>query len=536
MLTLAASTGAQTPAPTLYDSSEAARPAGPIDQAVFARLEALGIKPVLCSDAVFLRRVYLDITGTIPSAEEARRFLEDKSPNRRAVLIEELLHRDQRASYLAMRWSDILRIKAEFPVNLWPNAAQAYHRWVRASVAANMPYDQFARELLTSSGSNFRVGPVNFYRAIQNRTPDGTARAVALAFLGQRAESWPAERLDALAAFFTQVGYKPTREWKEEIVFWDPFHTSPFAPTNLAADNPESPAKPLAPAPPPPAPKPLTTTFPDGSPVTIRPDQDPREVFAGWLVRPDNPAFTRAIANRVWAWHLGRGVIHEADDMRPDNPPSIPALLDALQTELVTDRFDLLALDRAIFNSTTYQLSSVPRDQRPEAVAAFAAYPIRHLEAEVLIDAIDQITATTDLYTSPIPEPFTYIPQDLPAVAIADGSITSPFLTLFGRSARATGMENERSTSPVPGQWLHTLNSSHIQRKLEQGAGLRKILDLRDPNRIIDELYLTILSRYPTGEERRVVVEHVRKTKNARLAAIDLAWALINSPEFLYRH
>ena len=146
--------------------------------------------------------------------------------NKRRLLIDRLLERDEFADYWAMKWGDVLRIKAEFPVNLWPNAAQAYHRWVRASIAENKPYDKFVRELLTSSGSNFRVGPVNFYRAIQNRTPEGIAAAVALTFMGARADAWPKERLAGMAVFFAQVGYKPTREWKEEHVFWDPYRTA----------------------------------------------------------------------------------------------------------------------------------------------------------------------------------------------------------------------------------------------------------------------------------------------------------------------
>ena len=148
-----------------------------LDKLVFAQLARLKVQPVLCSDAVFVRRAYLDVLGTLPTAKEARDFIQDPdTKNKRRLLIDRLLERDEFADYWAMKWGDVLRIKAEFPVNLWPNAAQAYHRWVRASIAENKPYDKFARELLTSSGSNFRVGPVNFYRAIQNRTPEGIAR------------------------------------------------------------------------------------------------------------------------------------------------------------------------------------------------------------------------------------------------------------------------------------------------------------------------------------------------------------------------
>jgi hypothetical protein len=194
-------------------------------------------------------------------------------------------------------------------------------------------------------------------------------------------------------------------------------------------------------------------------------------------------------------------------------------------------------LYRVILTSKTYQLSSMPRDQRPEAVANFASYPLRRLDAEVLIDAINEITGTTDLYTSAIPEPFTYIPEDQTAISIADGSITSSFLALFGRSARATGMENERNNNPVPAQWLHLLNSSHIQQKLEQSPKLRSLfVSGRKPVEIAEELYLTILSRPPTKEELVTVADYVQANKYKNIGAVDITWGLINSTEFLYRH
>jgi hypothetical protein len=502
---------------------------------VLARLAELGIHPALCSDAVFVRRAYLDVIGTLPTAKEARNFIEDlDTKNKRRVLIDRLLERDEFADYWAMKWGDILRIKAEFPVNLWPNAAQAYHRWVRASLAQNKPYDKFARELLTSSGSNFRVGPVNFYRAIQNRTPEGIAATVALTFMGARAEAWEKERLPGMAAFFAQVGYKPTREWKEENVFWDPLNSTAWA-TNSASQ--------VVAVPPTNSP-PQEAIFPDGTRIKLPPNRDPREVFADWLITPKNPWFTRSIVNRVWSWLLGRGIIHEPDDIRADNPPSNPALLAYLEKELVAGRYDLKRFYRLILNSRTYQLSSMPRFNTPEAEANFASYSLRRLDAEVLIDAINQITGASDLYTSPIPEPFTYIPEDKPAIALPDGSITSPFLALFGRSARATGMENERINKPVPAQWLHLLNSSHIQRKLEQGPKLKAIFDSgRKPPEIVEQLYLAILSRFPTPDE----VKNAEAYGTPRAASkaggpkrrddwVDITWALINSTEFLYHH
>jgi len=517
----------------VFEVAAAPKPARRIDKLVMAKLSRLGIQPALCSDAVFVRRAYLDVIGTLPSADEVREFLADPgTKGKRSRLIDRLLEREEFAPYWAMKWGDILRIKAEFPVNLWPNAAQAYHRWVEASIAQNKPYDQFARELLTSSGSNFRVGPVNFYRAVQNRTPEGIATAVALTFMGTRAESWPQERLAGMAAFFSQIGYKPTREWKEEVVYWDPLRGTAQA-TNAVLNGPPGARTNAAPE---------MGVFPDGKRFRLSPDRDPREVFADWLITRRNPWFTRNVANRVWSWLLGRGIIQEPDDIRPDNPPSNPALLAYLEKELVASHYDLKHLYRLILNSQTYQFSSVPGSKAAEAEANFGSYALRRLEAEVLIDAINRITGTSDLYTSAIPEPFTYIPEDQPAVALADGSITSPFLALFGRSARATGMENERPNKMLSAQWLHLLNSSHIQRKLEQGPALKAVwASGRKPPEVAEELYLTMLSRFPTPKELKLVEEYGKPPGRSRAGKrredwVDIAWALVNSTEFLYRH
>ncbi len=498
-------------APSPYETGTAPAAANQIDELVLGRLKQLGIEPAKpCSDAVFVRRVCLDVTGTLPTGFEAREFILNKNPGKRRALIEKLLADDAFADYWAMKWSDLLRVKAEFPINLWPNAAQAYHRWIRASVKENKPYDRFVRELLTSSGSNFRAPPVNFYRAMQNREPSGIAQTVALTFMGTRAENWPKEKLAGLAAFFSQIGYKSTAEWKEEIVFFDPGKSN----------------------------APAAATFPNGKTISLSPDQDPREVFADWLIDPKNPWFTRNIANRVWAWLLGRGIIHEPDDIRPDNPPSNPELLAFLETELVSSHYDLKQLFRLILNSQVYQLSSMPGTDKPEAAANFAHYPLRRLDAEVLIDALNQITTSTEKYSSPIPEPFTFIPEDQRSIALPDGSITSSFLELFGRPPRDTGLESERNNRITAAQRLHLLNSGHVLRKLSQSRMVEyQSSAKKTPRELTAGIYLGVLSRFPTEEEMKTVESYVQTGKaKGREAAVDLAWALINSPEFLYRH
>ncbi len=529
----------------LMESPEPPRPANRIDEIVFARLQALGIKPILCSDAVFVRRAYLDVTGTLPSAEEAKAFIQSSAKNKRVALIDRLLYRSSHVDYWAMKWSDILRVKAKFPVRVRPNAAQAYHRWVWESIAGNKPYDQFARELLTSSGSNFRVGPVNFYRAVPDQTPEGIASSVGLALMGTRDHTWPKDRRAGMAVFFSQVGYKPTSACEEEIVFWDPLNSTavpgsiaPGVPAPIAesvtATNqiPQALAEPISEN------GPLPAIFRDGTKTTIPPDRDPREVFADWLIRPENPWFTRAIANRTWAWVMGRGIIHEPDDIREDNPPSNPELLAYLEKELVSSGYDLEHLKRLIFTSTAYQFSSIPRFKGLEARANFAGYPLRRMEAEVLIDALNDITGSSDLNTSAVPRPFSNIPKDISAVALADGYVTSSFLTVFGRSARATGMENERVNELASTQWLFMLNSATIQRKLQRGPKLTAMLSSGDSaNEITESLYLTILSRFPTDADVRAAEEHAKTgVAKGRDVWVDLAWALINSPEFLLRH
>lgn len=492
-------------------------PGGQVDRLVFQSLNQAGIeKANLCSDAVFVRRVYLDTIGTVPTASEARRFLLDTRPVKRRELVEELLQRDEFADYWAMKWSDLLRVKSEFPINLWPNAVQAYHRWIRTSIRDNKPYDQFARELLTSSGSNFRVPQVNFYRAVESENPQSIAKAVALTFMGQRADAWPKPQLDDMSAFFECLGYKNTAEWKEEIVAFDPFKKD-------SAGNPMLPDE---------------AVLPDGNRVELTRDRDPRDVFAEWLTRPDNPWFAKTAVNRIWYWLLGRGIIHEPDDIRPDNPPINPELLAYLEREFIDSGYDVKHVLRLVLNSATYQLSSIPQSHAAEAESMFASYAVRRLDAEVLADALCQITGTTEEYFSLIPEPFSFIPEGERAIALADGSVTSPFLEMFGRPSRDTGLVSERNDRPTASQRLHLLNSSHIKKKVDQMVRSSQMMRARrNPLQLVTELYLTVLSRFPTSEELDSVRDYSQNDEvGDREVLVDLAWALINSPEFQYRH
>lgn len=484
-----------------------------LDNLVFSKQKAEGIERAkICSDEVFLRRVFLDVAGTLPTRQEAVNFLADKDPGKRAKLIDRLLERPEFSEYWGMKWGDILRIKSEFPVNLWPDAAQAYDHWVRTCIRENMPYSEFARQLLTAEGSNFHVPAVNFFRSAGGRNPEALASTAALVFMGERTANWSPQKRADLAVFFSRVGFKSTKEWKEEVVFF-----------NNSTDT-----KPL----------PSSARLPDGSLVKLGPDTDPREVFVQWLINSPKSPFAQNAANRIWFWLFGRGIIQEPDDSRPDNPPSNPALLTWLAREFADVHYDTKRFLRIILNSDTYQLSPIPPAGQPRNEKAMASYPIRRLEAEVLIDAINQITGSNEEYMSMIPEPYTYLPDKMRSIDLPDGSITGSFLELFGRPPRDTGLLSERTAKITTSQRLNLLNSRHILAKINKSQPLADLLrPVKTPQEAVPLLYLTILSRYPTQDELAVASAYSSPSGGGKSQkTLDVAWALMNSPEFLYRH
>lgn len=495
-----------------YEAETWATPGNIVDAKVIPMLLQHGVQMrKSCSDEVFIRRVFIDMIGTLPTRADVDLFIADKNPDKRATLIEALFKRDEFAQYWSMKWCDLLRVKSEYPINLWPNAAQGYQRWIYEQLRDNRPYDQFARELLTSSGSNFRNPPVNFYRAMQGREPATIAKMAALTFMGTRLESWPETKRSDLANIFSRVAYKKTDEWKEEIVYLDP--------------------KPV---------DPLKVIYPDGTVATVGAGADPRIAFADWLITPKNEWFTRNIVNRNWAWLMGRGIIQEADDIRPDNPPACPELLSSLQDELVKSHYDVQQVFRLICNSRTYQQSSIANNDTDDPAVQFAHYTIRRLDAEVLIDALCWIGGDGEKYSSATPEPYTFIPQTNRTITLADGSITSPFLATFGRPARDTGLESERDNMPTDAQSLYLLNSADIQRRISTSPLLRELINRNMQKRaeMVRGIYATILSRYPTPAEMNTANQYFTANivAGAGPTGNDLAWALINSKEFLCRH
>jgi hypothetical protein len=502
-----------------------------IDELVHARLKLLGMPPAdLCSDQVFLRRAYLDVIGVLPSPEEARAFLADQSADRRAKLIDSLLAREEFVDFATLKWGDLLRIKSEYPVKVWPKAVQAYFRYVRQSIADNKPYDQFVRELLLSTGSNFRSGEANFYRAVPTKDPQSYAETVSLLFMGARLgcarchghpyESWTLDDNLGMAAFFAKVKLKATQEWKEEVVYLDP---------EAVFNHPRSR-------------KPITPKFLGGLAPVIEPGTDPRELFVAWLTAPQNPWFARNVANRVWSWLLGRGIVHEPDDMRPSNPASNPPLLDYLATELTNARYDLRALYRLILNSRTYQLASGTNEQNRADTSQFSHYPVKRLTAEQLLDAVNQVTGNTETFWTAIPEPYSRLPRDTRAVQVYDGSIENGFLELFGRPPRDTPFESERCSRTSMRQATYMMSSSEIENKIGGGTRLKRLLSPSKPGataptdaEVIEEIYLCALSRPPSAAERKGFLAHLAKDpKNRAQAVQDVLWAVLNSKEFLF--
>jgi hypothetical protein len=523
--------------------------------------------------------------GAAAPPGHARKFLEDPAPSarKRAGLVEWIFERPEFADYWAMRWADVLRIKSEFPSNLWPNAVQAYHAWLREAFARNTPFDQMARELLTTSGSNFRNPPCNFYRALPARTPAALAQATALIFLGIRLAPDSPE-CSGLAAFFTNVRYKKTDEWKEEIVYFAPRWPAYRDPRTNAVVPPMFPdgSKPdagLRPEKRPSAPargkagarsKPVGFALTDAQREELsgragedaardtlppaagerapasRPD--PQGILAAWLTSPENPWFAANFANRAWAILFGRGLVHPVDDVRKDNPPSSPELLSLLAGHFKKSRHDPRALLRLIVLSETYQRSArIPAAARralPPELAPLATRIPRRLEAEVLADAIGDLTGSHETFSSRIPEPIAYWPENFRAVQNPDSSVTTTFLDSFGRPARDSSFAYERDISPSLSQALWLLNSRSLKAKLEKKGGRVEQLVSAHAARerhaaLADLFYLTLLSRFPTPGERATLLRHLSTAPATAVPleqARDILWAIINTKEFLHVH
>ena len=500
------------------------------------------------SDAVFFRRAWLCAVGKIPTRSEVNQFLNDKDPAKRAKLIDRLLASEEHADLIAMRFADMLRIKSEFPVNLWPNAVHAFHQQLRTDIFNNRPYSEMAFEMLTASGSNFRIPYANFFRGSGDRTPAGLAKITALTFMGLRVENLKDDKRKEFENFFSRIRYKSTSEWKEEFVFTDPEAVK------------------------------IRAWLPGGGSFTINsPEEEPRLVLARALVSDDNPYFARAFVNRAWSWFFGKGLIDPADDISPEPdfqtrvlrslgfdpaPPGCkrntytereihPKLLAFLTDEFRRSHYDMRHLFRLIMNCQAFHASPVvpieltanhperAKTIREQAAKYFLTYPVRRLEAEVLSDCLGVLTGYYGKYSSVIPEPFTYLPTGTRAIQIADGSISSAMLGLFGRPSRDSGQISDRNNHMTASQRLYLLNSNVVYRQISNlGWRIGKNTKWDFERRGMQTIYLTILGRPPTPLEKKWIRDYQRALPRKQRSQVwpDLCWVLVNSKEFLYYH
>lgn len=501
-----------------------------VDQHVFANLKQLGIPPSpVCDDATFLRRVSLDIAGRMPTTAEAEAFLASKDPAKRDQLVDALLTSPDYADFFANKWTALLKNKRDDTKDITANFA--FHSWVRDSLLANKPYDRLVRELLAATGTIADNPPVAWYKRVKQ--PTEQLEDVAQLFLGVRMqcaqchhhpfERWSQHDYYSMAAFFSQIGRKPTATAGEDVIF----HKRGMAQTeNKKTKQPVKPAGLGAPT------------------LDIPPDDDPRLRLADWMGDKANPFFAKSLVNRYWKHFFKRGLIEPEDDIRDTNPPSNPELLDALAKHFVDSGYDLKAVVRVIAQSSAYQLSAMPNQHNGVDTQNFSRFYPRRMQAEVLLDAVDQFTgARTD---------FADLPAGTRAIALPDNSYnrSSPFLKVFGRPEGASVCECERASSASLAQSLHLMNAADVKAKLATSGG--RADRLAKPGKPeaekLRELYLAAFAREPMSHEQAVAEEYLARPREdaagkplppeqaKRLAYEDLLWALINTKEFLYNH
>ncbi len=484
-----------------------------LDRHVWARLRTLQVIPSdQCDDATFLRRVTLDILGVLPTPAEVRAFLADTRPDRRARLVDALLERPEYADYWALKWADLLRVDRQA---LGAKSAQAFHRWIRARFMANRPLDAFARDVVTAEGPLDEVPAAAFYQAVKK--PGEMASHLSQVFLGVRIacaechhhpyDRWSQTDYFGMQAFFTGVRSEGTRA--DTAIVGGKAGPSRHPRTGTAI---------------------LAHALGEPEP-TASESGDPRRRLAEWMTSKDNPYFARNLANRMWAHFLGRGVVEPVDDVRATNPPTNPELLDELARFLVEHRFDAKALIRFIVTSRVYQLSTKPNETNDRDEQNHSRALLRRVPAEVLLDMVSQATG--------VAERFDGLPPGTRAVQLWDSKVRHYFLKTFGRPARTTACECERSSEPGVSQVLHLLNAPELQTKLSHPRGtvvtLLRQHDADGP--VVEGLYLAFLGRPPTEREREVATAHLERRKGQRReAAEDLAWALLNSLEFVFNH
>ena len=501
-----------------------------IDELVFANLKELGVPPSPVSDeATFLRRVTLDVAGRLPTERETREFLTSNAVDKHEQVVDVLLRSPDYADYFANKWTAVLKNRRDDASDLKSNFA--FHAWMRDSLLANKPYHQLVRELLAATGTVIGNPAVAWYKRVKE--PKQQLEDVAQLFLGVRMqcaqchhhpfERWSQDDYYSLAAFFSQVGRKPSNTRGEDLIF----HKRGVATaTNMKTGVALKPAA-------------LGDEIPE-----ILPDEDPRLKLVDWMASSDNPFFAKALVNRYWKHFFQRGLIEPEDDIRDSNPPTNPELLAALEKHFIDSGFDLKNLVRIITSSNTYKLSSQPNQYNLSDRQNYSRYYPRRLQAEMMLDAIDTLTESQTEFPN--------LPAGTRAIALPDNSynLASPFLKVFGRPESESVCECERVQSSSLAQSLHLINANDIKSKLTKSSGRADRLAKEDRavEEKIRELYVVAFSRDPRPDELSVAAEYVKESRvDAAGAALDpqktmqvnfqdLIWALINTKEFLFNH
>jgi hypothetical protein len=486
-----------------------------IDKAVFEKLNRMRIAPSeVCTDEEFLRRVYLDVLGVLPTADERHAFLNNPSPKKREELIDQLLKRPEFIDFWCLKFADVLRSNSRL---IQTKGTHVFQRWIRTSLEQNKPLDQFVRELLTADGSTYRNPAANYYRI--SRDPENSVETTAQLFLGVRIqcakchnhpfERWTQDDYYGFAAFFARVKQKKGNLPEEEVIF-------SASDGEVRQPRTGQVMKPKA----------------LGGPV-LEPEAagaGRRDKLAAWLTGPENPFFAKSMVNRIWYHLLGRGIVEPVDDFRDSNPASNDELLDALAARFVQDRYDLRALIRTILTSRTYQLSARTNELNAEDTIYFSHAYTKLLPAEVLLDAISTVTASGTTFDG--------LPAGTRAVQIPDGKMENPFLKTFGRPARELACECERESDSNLSQALQLIGGATVNGKLRDDNGrMAKLAQSgKTPEEITTELYQVALSREPNASELAAAAKHISGAQDRRQAVEDLGWVLINSKEFLFRH
>lgn len=484
-----------------------------VDSAVFAKLNRMRVAPSEpCTDLEFVRRVYLDTVGLLPTPDEVEAFLANPSPNRREEVIDSLLNRPEFVDFWTLKFADILRSNSRL---IEVKGAHAFHRWIRTNIENNTPIDEFVRQLVTAEGSTFNNPAANYYRI--SRNPEDSVETTAQLFLGVRIqcakchnhpfERWTQDDYYGFAAFFSRVRQKKGAVASEEIVYTTD-SGEVTQPRTGAVMKPKA----------------------LGGPEYDAGEADRRDLLAAWLTGPENPFFAKILVNRIWYHVMGRGIVEPVDDFRDSNPASNDELLDGLAAKFAADGFDLRNLVRTILTSQTYSLSARTNELNVDDDLYFSHAYTKLMPAEVLLDAISTVTGTTTAFTN--------LPAGVRAVEIPDGKMENPFLKTFGRPARELACECERESDSNLSQALQLIGGETVNDKLraETGRAAQLAASERTPEEITRELYLVSLAREPDPSELAAAVEHFAKSSDRRQAIEDLGWVLINSKEFLFRH